>query len=84
MQDEFNENPLRQKVDRPGEPVFPDLAMIGRIEIEVGPHEFGRRYKHEDLHKCAEEWERLGRENSMPVLWALLAPLEHGLIPNGR
>ena len=30
--------------------------------------------EHEDLRKRAEECERLGRENSLPVLWAILAP----------
>ena len=34
----------------------------------------------------ADECERLGRENSMPVLWALLAPLSYGvaLIREGK
>ena len=34
---------------------------------------------HEDLRKRAEECERLGRENSLPVLWAMLAPISYGL-----
>ena len=34
---------------------------------------------HEDLRKRAEECERLGRENSLPVLWAMLAPIAYGL-----
>ena len=39
--------------------------------------------KHEDLLKRAEECERLGRENSLPVLWAMLAPIciWHGTHP---
>jgi tetratricopeptide (TPR) repeat protein len=41
--------------------------------------EFDQRRRPEDLHKRAEECERLGRENSMPVLWAMLAPMAFGL-----
>ena len=42
--------------------------------------------KHEDLRKRAEECERLGRENSLPVLWALMAPISYGqaLIREGK
>jgi tetratricopeptide (TPR) repeat protein len=47
--------------------------------LTTGAHEFDHRYDHEDLHKRAEECERLGRENSLPVLWAYLAPIGHGL-----
>ena len=43
--------------------------------LTSGAHEFDHRFKHEDLRKRAEECERLGRENSLPVLWALLAPM---------
>ena len=41
---------------------------------------------HEDLRKRAEECERLGRENSLPVLWAILAPISYGqaLIREGK
>ena len=41
----------------------------------MGAHEFDHRFTHEDLRKRAEECERLGRENSLPVLWAVLAPI---------
>src|SRR6202020_2004753 len=41
--------------------------------------ELDHRYGHEDLRKRAEECERLGRENSMPVLWAQRAPITYGL-----
>src|SRR6185437_5103237 len=39
-----------------------------------------------DLRNRAEECERLGRENSLPVLWAMLAPFAHGqvLIREGK
>jgi predicted ATPase len=47
--------------------------------LTMGAHEFDHRFTHEDLRKRAEECERLGRENSLPVLWALLAPPSHGL-----
>ena len=42
-------------------------------------HEFDHRYDHKDLRRRAEECERLGRENSLPVLWAYLAPIGLGL-----
>jgi predicted ATPase len=49
-------------------------------------HEFDHRFKHEDLRKRAEECERLGRENGLPVLWALSAPISYGqaLVREGR
>jgi class 3 adenylate cyclase/tetratricopeptide (TPR) repeat protein len=46
--------------------------------LRTGAHEFDHRWKLEDLLKRAEEIERLGRENSLPVLWALLAPISYG------
>jgi class 3 adenylate cyclase/DNA-binding winged helix-turn-helix (wHTH) protein/tetratricopeptide (TPR) repeat protein len=46
--------------------------------LTAGAHEFDRRYDHEDLHKRAEKCERLGRENSLPVLWSLLALISYG------
>ena len=47
--------------------------------LTMGAHEFDHRYQPEDLRKRAEECERLGRENSLPVLWALFAPVSYGL-----
>ncbi|HYZ23567.1 MAG TPA: hypothetical protein VE690_15565, partial [Rhodopila sp.] len=44
-----------------------------------GAHGFDRRFDHEDLRKRADECERLGRENSLPVLWAGMAPITRGL-----
>jgi hypothetical protein len=51
-----------------------------------GVHEFDHRCTHENLRKRAEECERLGRENSLPVLWAMLAPIAYGqaLIREGK
>ena len=46
--------------------------------LTMGVHEFDHRYELEDLRKRAEECERLGRENSLPVLWAILAPVSYG------
>jgi class 3 adenylate cyclase/tetratricopeptide (TPR) repeat protein len=43
-----------------------------------GVHEFDDRYRHEELRKRAEEVERLGRENSLPVMWEVLAPILYG------
>jgi tetratricopeptide (TPR) repeat protein len=42
-------------------------------------HEFDHRCGHEDFDKRAEEIERPGRENSLPMLWANLAPMAYGL-----
>ena len=44
-----------------------------------GAHEFDYRCELEDLRRRAEECERLGRENSLPVLWGFLAPISYGL-----
>jgi predicted ATPase len=54
--------------------------------LSAGPHELDHRRELEDLRKRAEECERLGRQNSLPVLWALLAPLSYGraLIREGK
>ena len=52
-----------------------DLGMA----LTMGAHDFDHRFTHEDLRKRAEECERLGRENSLPVLWAFLAPISYGL-----
>ena len=49
------------------------------LALTMGAHEFDQRSEHEDLRKRAEECERLGRENSLPVLWAMLAA--HGIWP---
>ena len=51
-----------------------------------GAHEFDHRCSHEFLRKRADECERLGRENSLPVLWALMAPISRGqaLIREGQ
>jgi tetratricopeptide (TPR) repeat protein len=59
-----------------------DLAFA----LITGPHEFDHRCDHNNLRERAEECERLGRENSLPVLWAILAPPPYGqaLIREGR
>jgi adenylate cyclase len=44
----------------------------------TGAHEFDHRCELEDLRKRAEECERLGRENSLPILWATFAPISLG------
>jgi hypothetical protein len=58
---------------RRGHPFDLGYALI------AGAHEFDHRFTHDDLRKRAEECERLGRENSLPVLWAMFAPLGYGL-----
>jgi predicted ATPase len=45
----------------------------------MGVHEFDHRFTQADLRKRAEECERLGRENSLPVLWAQRAPIAYGM-----
>jgi class 3 adenylate cyclase/tetratricopeptide (TPR) repeat protein len=54
--------------------------------LTMGAHEFDRRSEFEDLLKRADECERLGRENSLPMLWAMFAPFSYGqaLILKGR
>ncbi len=54
--------------------------------LRIGAHEFDHRFTHEDLRKRAEECERLGRENSLSVLWAMFAPILLGqaLIRKGK
>jgi class 3 adenylate cyclase/tetratricopeptide (TPR) repeat protein len=54
--------------------------------LATGVHEFDHRCSHEDLRKRAEECERLGRENSMPMLWAVLArvPRAEAFIREGK
>jgi hypothetical protein len=49
-------------------------------------HDFNYPCMPGDLHKRAEECERLGRENSLPVLWAMFAPISYGvsLIGEGK
>jgi hypothetical protein len=52
----------------------------------TGAHEFDHRWQLEELLNRADEIERLGRANSMPVLWALFAPVSRGqaLILKGK
>jgi class 3 adenylate cyclase/tetratricopeptide (TPR) repeat protein len=54
--------------------------------LAIGAHEFDNRCSHEELRKRADDCERLGRENSLPVLWAIWAPISHGsaLIREGK
>jgi tetratricopeptide (TPR) repeat protein len=54
--------------------------------LTCGSHEFDDRWGHEDLHRRADECELLGRENSLPVLRVMLAPISCGqaLILKGR
>jgi tetratricopeptide (TPR) repeat protein len=56
------------------------------LALSMGAHEFDNRWELEDLRKRAEEIERLGRENSLPMLWAILAPFSYGqaLIRSGK
>jgi len=44
-----------------------------------GPFWFDHAWGAEDVRKRAQECERLGRENSLLVLWAVMAPFGYGL-----
>ncbi len=59
--------------------MFPDRPLGLGWALTIGVHEFDNRYDHEVLRKRAEECERLGRENSLPSLWAQLAPESSGM-----
>jgi hypothetical protein len=54
--------------------------------LTVGAHDYDHRFGHAELRRRAEECERLGRENSLPVLWAMFAPIAYGeaLIREGK
>jgi class 3 adenylate cyclase/tetratricopeptide (TPR) repeat protein len=54
--------------------------------LSMGAHEFDHRWALDDLLKRAEECERLGRKNNMPLLWAIFAPISYGrsLIQRGK
>jgi tetratricopeptide (TPR) repeat protein len=47
--------------------------------LMIGGHEFDHRFTPEYMHERAAEIERLGRENSLSVLWAMQAPVAYGL-----
>jgi class 3 adenylate cyclase len=47
--------------------------------LTLGSEVYYLRGEPHRLRECAEECERIGRENSMPVLWAMLAPLRTGM-----
>jgi predicted ATPase len=65
---------------RRGHPFDLGYALI------MGAQEFDGRSTQGDLRRRAEECERLGRENSLPMLWATLAPMSNGvaLIMEGK
>jgi len=54
--------------------------------LSIGGQVSDFRCEPEQLRKRAQECERLGRENGLPVLWAILAPMNYGLalIHEGR
>jgi MalT-like TPR region len=54
--------------------------------LSCGAHEFDCRFDHEYLRERAKEIERLGRENSLPMLWTRMAPISYGqaLIREGK
>jgi class 3 adenylate cyclase len=65
---------------RRGHPLDLGWALVN------GAHEYDYRCTHDDLRKRAEQCERLGRENNLAILWALLAPISYGqaLIREGK
>jgi class 3 adenylate cyclase/tetratricopeptide (TPR) repeat protein len=54
--------------------------------LTTGAHLIDHRFGHDDLRKRAEECERLGRDNSLLVLWAVSAPISYGqaLVREGK
>jgi class 3 adenylate cyclase/tetratricopeptide (TPR) repeat protein len=54
--------------------------------LTLGAEAFDFRCEPEELRKRARECERLGHENSLPVLWGIMAPIAYGwaLIHEGR
>ena len=52
-----------------------DLGFV----LSGGTEAFDHRCEPKEMRKRTEEGERLGHENSLPVLWALLAPIRYGL-----
>jgi predicted ATPase len=54
--------------------------------LTSGVHEFDHRFDYEAMRNRYDECERLGREHSLPVLWALMAVYGRGLalIRNGK
>jgi predicted ATPase len=57
--------------------IGPDLGFA----LTSGAHEYDYRCELKDLRQRAEDCERLGRENSLPVLWAIMAPISYGQTP---
>jgi class 3 adenylate cyclase/tetratricopeptide (TPR) repeat protein len=52
-----------------------DLGFALRMQAEL----FDFRHEPGKMHKCATECEQLGRDNSLPVLWALIARFARGV-----
>ena len=49
-----------------------------------GVHEFDRGWEPPRPAQAGRRSERLGRDNGLPVLWAMLAPASHGLARSGK
>ncbi|MGH8634523.1 MAG: hypothetical protein ACRET7_10375, partial [Burkholderiales bacterium] len=47
--------------------------------LSFGADVFDHRCEPEKLRERAEECEKLGRDNSLPVLWALMSPFRYGV-----
>jgi class 3 adenylate cyclase/tetratricopeptide (TPR) repeat protein len=47
--------------------------------LAIGAAVFDFRCEPEKMRMRAEECERIGRDNSMPVLWAMMAPVTYGM-----
>jgi predicted ATPase len=47
--------------------------------LAIGSEVFDFRGEPEKVRMRAEECERIGRDNSMPVLWAMMAPVKSGM-----
>ena len=82
----YPDRALRLAMKRMRTPAGAVTPSTSDLHWRLGAHWFDHRWAHDDLLKRAEECERLGRENSLPVLWAMMAPMSYGqaLIREGK
>jgi tetratricopeptide (TPR) repeat protein len=75
----YSDRALRMNDEKDAHARRRGLPFALALSLTQGAHELDHRYGQEDLRKRAEECERLGREHSLPVLWAIFAPRLYGL-----
>jgi hypothetical protein len=75
----YSDRALRMNDEKDAHARRRGLPFALGLSLTQGAHELDHRYGQEDLRKRAEECERLGREHSLPMLWAIFAPRLYGL-----